>query len=156
MLLSIHNISALRHEKNVKSQSHFPNIYQGTSGNTSPPKTEGIKFQSRGARNDGKECGDDASNRNAFQYKHADKSEGSRTVESRNYSHPPCSTSRMVRGIYSCVDSGKLWSIKKQISNSVETARYKHYSACNGILTANPLTFCFLEHPRMFRAASSL
>lgn len=76
------------------------------------------------------------------------------TEKSRNYS--PLIPSRTVRGIYSCVDSGKLWSIKKQISNSVETARYKHYSACSGILTANPLIFCFLEHPRMFRAESSL
>lgn len=148
MLFSIHNISALRHEKNVKSQSHFPNICQG---NTSPP--EGIKFQSRGATNDGKKCGDDASNCSAFQYKHADESEG-RYREEPKLLASPLIPSRTVRGIYSCVDSGKLWSIKKQISNSVETARYKHYSACSGILTANPLIFCFLEHPRMFRAES--
>lgn len=35
------------------------------------------------------------------------------------------------RGTYSCVDSRKLWPIKKQIPNSTEPGRYKHYSACS-------------------------
>lgn len=52
----------------------------------------------------------------------------------------PFVPSRTVCEIYLCVrvDSGKLWSIRKQISNSIETACYKHYSVCSGILAANP------------------
>lgn len=84
-----------------------------------------------------------------------DESEGSSVQRRAETTRIPLvSTSRTARGIYSCVDSGKLWSIKKQISNSVETARYKHYSACNGIFSPPTLSHsafsstleCFERH----------
>lgn len=59
------------------------------------------------------------------------KDEGGGVTAETTLASPFCSIARAARGIYSCVDSGKLWSIKKQISNSIETARYKHYSACS-------------------------
>lgn len=92
-----------------------------------PRKAEGTKFSSRATAVDGKGRGDDASNRNAFQYNGGWKTRGRKLLAC--LFHP--------RNLFTCVDCGREIMVDKETNFKFhsETARYKHYSACSGILT---------------------
>lgn len=122
---------------------HLPRHFSGTVRH--PPKTRGIKFQSRGSPRRRRDRSDDGRGgmtrrialRSSIREHAEDEGRGRKRAGSYRKlpsacvprpPFPPSFARGSRRGIYSCVDSGKLWSIKEQISNSIETARYKHYS----------------------------